>query len=105
MMYEVTVKIDYNQYLSLEWPLTRVKAIYKQKPDGRDTEWIRDNSELITGGSIAAYVYDLYFDYFAEEPILSKTKFYKACRDVLPVEMKMIRIGDKTKYCFYTPRG
>lgn len=101
MIYEVTVRIDYNQYLTLDLSLKRVKAIYKQKPDGRDTEWIRDNSELITGGSIAAYVYDLYFDYFAEEPVLSKTKFYKACREVLSVEMKMIRIEDKTKYCFY----
>lgn len=105
MIYEITATIDYTQYLASEWPLKKIKAIYKQKADGDDIGWIMSHSELILGGAVGSYVYDLYFNDLAKVPVLSKQKFFRAVRDTLPVDMKNIRVGSSIKYGFYTPKG
>lgn len=105
MIYDVTVRVDYTQYLALEGSLKRVKAIYKQTPDGSDMEWIRSHMGDIKGGYVGALLYELYLKDFIHDPVLSKPTFFKACRDVCGVSMKNIRIGGSVRYCFYTPRG
>lgn len=105
MIYDVTIRVDYAQYLALEGSLKKIKAIYKQIPDGRDMEWIRSHIDDVRGGYIGSVLYELYLNDFIHEQTLSKTAFFKACRDICGVSMKNVRIGDSVKYSFYTPRG
>lgn len=105
MIYEVTVKINSEQYRNLNLPMVKIKPIYKPEYDNHDEEWIRAHSGLILGGAVANSIYQIYHDDFKDREILSRTKFYKTCRELLNVEMKNIRNGDSVEYHFTTPKG
>ena len=81
---------------------TRIVPIHKTLDDdlSADITWIHNNADTIIGSS-CDYVWNLYFDYFINEKILSKNNFYKLVKQELNISSAIIRVtNDNVKYCF-----
>lgn len=65
-----------------------------------DISWIHAHSDMIVGAA-CEFIWDLYYDDFLDNKILSKLKFYELVRHELNLECKHIRLSSNiVKYCF-----
>lgn len=101
MIYEVKIKLNEEEFRQFDFQNAAfVNPLYKKECDDQEKDWIVSHSEVIGHGIVASYVYELYWNDFIDKKVVAKTKFYKACREILGLEMKRISIENETKYCF-----
>lgn len=101
MIYEVKIKVDEKQLKEISFPENAlIKPFYKKECNYVEEDWIIERAGLIDDGMIAKEVYDAYCADFIDEQIVTKGKFYKACKDLLDLEIRVMRVDDRPESCF-----
>jgi len=102
MIYKCTCEISEREYLKDVGKYKDVKPLHKLFDDDLTDEisWIHAHKDMIVGAA-CEYIWDLYYEEFMEQMILSKYRFYKLIEKELGVKTKVVRISqDTVKNCF-----
>ena len=100
MKFKITCEVTEDQMMKLLPMAKTIIPQYKSRAGIADIDWIRRNKDIIVDAA-CDYVWDMYYEAFADKKILSRNAFYKAVRYELGLKSKLLRIdGDTIKYCF-----
>lgn len=96
MKYKITIEVTQKELRNHVF--SKVIPLYKKDVDEKDIEFMLKN--IVDGFPCDAF-YDLYTDYFENDYVLSKNKFYKAVREITGLRCAYARIpGVGVKYSF-----
>lgn len=101
MLYRVITLATEDQLKKMSFPEnTTIDPLYKKGCGYEEENWIVDHAGLITDGIVAREVYDYYRADFVDKRIATKGKFYRMCRELLDLEIKMMRVDGELESCF-----